>query len=324
MAKVCCDPCNNPGLSCGGFPLVVPFPSKDEILLISADWNSDGSTNGCLQACFYVNPCYCGRKAELHLLAEVSSPCKKTKEHEICVKIDEFGRFCVKIPKFTRALCLELIIDKRPKCERDRKKKKHRKQKKRYLSSSSCSSSSSSSEDSCEDSCDSKRVLRALFTADLDAPCFIRTVAATPSLQNQAQVGLAGGPTALDDSGFPWKFSNVTGSILEWKKGDFTVSADTPLNLSFVLAASAPVSSEIVWSNASSTGSFFTYLAPVTGSNPLIDTFPENILVGFEPSPALDYTLDYEETFTVQVRDATPEHLVLCEQSFTVRINSQL
>src|SRR3990170_8805278 len=119
----CCDPCPSTALSCSGVPLVVPFPCKSELLLLSADWNADGSGCGDVSACFYVNPCYGGRKAKVTLLAEVAHPCRKTKKLVLKIKIDDFGRFCVCIPKFTRALCLDLEVcpRKRPcdkKCER--------------------------------------------------------------------------------------------------------------------------------------------------------------------------------------------------------------
>jgi len=106
----CCDPCPSTALSCSGVPLVVPFPCKSEILLLSADWNADGSGCGDVSACFYVNPCYGGRKAKLELLAEVGQPCRKTKKLVLKICIDDFGRFCVCIPKFTRALCLDLEV----------------------------------------------------------------------------------------------------------------------------------------------------------------------------------------------------------------------
>ena len=266
----------------------------DEIVLVSADWDSDS----CDATATFCLPSQCHRKAWLTACAQVRprpNKCtQKEREAEVC--LDCQGCFSLCIPKGTLALCLRLKI-KPSRCD-----------------------------DECDDECE----YCAVFSK-LNGPCAFLSLAAAPVTNSPdaapvVSLVLNNGPVPPDLSGIAWKIAQQSGQLLEWTDAQLVVDPLLTAAYAFFANVVSPPNTKLVWKSTNA-GKFNIYNSTAPAVGPLSDTFPEDVLVTFQPVKPGPVLYMWNETFqfsvTAELQDATTGK-VLCSQSIMIKNDAQL
>lgn len=165
--------------------------------------------------------------------------------------------------------------------------------------------------------------LRGLFSADLDAQCFIRSIHAAPTLQgNGPTVGPAPtGPAPPDGTGRAFKVCRKDGQVLTWTDSELIVDPTREIQYSFFLCGNAPEGAQLTWRSSKPNGTMSVFVHNNAGGvqSWLTDDFHEIQLVTFNYFP-ITFAEEFEDTITAII---TKDGKELCRKSFTVRNRPQ-